>query len=904
MRWAKRWRRRLRALVHPAGVDRELDEELAFHLEMETQKNLRAGMTADEARRQARLAFGAVRQYRAEVRDARWLAWLPRLSLDFTLGVRMLVKYPGLTVVGGLAMAFAIWVGAGAFEFVGQVLDPRLPFPGGDRVVALRQWDAAAGRVQPRVLHDFVAWRATLRSVTELGAYRALERNLITGDGAAEPVEVAEISASAFRLTRVPPLLGRALVEADERPDAPPVAVIGHDVWRERFGGDRTVVGRAIRLGSVTTTVVGVMPAGYGFPVAQRLWVPLRVRPPAHAGDEGPPLDLFGRLAPGVTLDEAQAELATLGRRAAADRPATHRHLRPQVLPYARAVLDLESEATVALRSANLFFVMLLVLVCGNVALLTFARAATRETELLVRSALGASRGRIVLQLFAEALVLGALAAAVGLAAAGAGLRWMLAIVEADAGYRLPFWFHGSLSPATVVYAAALTLLGAAVAGVVPALKVTRGIGARLRETNAGGGGLRIGGIWTAVIVAQVAVTVAFPVTAYVTRRQADEFRSLRVGYAEREFLSARVDLDREPAPGGDTTRAAYLARFRDRYRELERRLAAEPGVAGVTVAERFPRMYHPARLVEVDAGGAAPLDPDYPAYRVSAAAVDADYFDVLGAPLRAGRPFHAVDLEAEARVVIVNQSFVHRVLGGRNPIGRRVRYLRQEETSPRASQDAMLGPWHVIVGVAPDLGMGRGDDPKVAGIYHPLAPTAAAPVHLAVRVRGDPRAFAPRLRPAAAAVDPALRLDQITPMAELSETSVRFLDFWFTLTALVSVVALVLSLAGIYAVMSFTVARRTREIGIRVALGASARRVVASTFRRPLLQVGAGALAGGVLAGLLLGTMQDVKTSLGGAALVVAYAAGMLGVCLLACVVPTRRALGVQPTEALRTEG
>jgi predicted permease len=695
-------------------------------------------------------------------------------------------------------------------------------------------------------------------------------------------------------------------MEADERPDAPPVAVIGHDVWQRRFGGDPGVVGRTVRLGGAPATVVGVMPAGYGFPVAHTVWVPLRLDALDHARGEGPSLRLFGRLAPGVTLDRAQAELATLGRRAAAEHPATHAQLRPQIMPYARSVFDLSAVEAGMLRSGNVFAVMLVVLVCGNVALLLFARAATREAELLVRTALGATRGQIVTQLFAEALVLGGVAAVVGLAAAGAGLRWMLAVVEADAGTKLPFWFAGRLSPATVAYAVGLALFGAAIAGVTPALKVTRDLGPRMRQAGAGAGGLQFGGIWTLVIVAQVAVTVAFPVTAFGTRREAVEIRAMEVGYAEQEYLSVRLNMDREPAAAGaDTSRAAHLARFRATYRELERRLVAEPRVAGVTVAERFPRMYHPARLVEVDGGGAAALDADDAAYRVSSAAVDVDYFDVLGAPVRPGRPFRVAEAESGARVAIVNRSFVHRVLGGRNPLGRRVRYLHHEESEKPYSPHDAPGPWYEIVGVVGDMGMSGARDPKVAGLYHPLAPAAVAePMHMAIHVRGDPQAFAPRLRAVAAAVDPALRLDAIVPAAELSQPNLQFLDFWFRLTVLVSAVALVLSLAGIYAVMSFTVARRTREVGIRVALGAGSRRVVASIFARPLAQVGLGVAAGGVLAGALLVGMTSGAVSAAGGALVVAYSALMLGVCLLACVVPTRRALRVPPTEALRAHG
>ena len=897
-----------RGLRRRRDVELEMAEEFRLHQELRAADLVRAGLAPAEAARQARLEFGSAEMHKDAARAARGLGPFDELrvsALDVKLGVRMLVKYPGLTIVGGLAMAFAIWVGAGAFEFVNQVVSPTLPLDEGHRIVALRNWNAAAGRVEPRVLHDLVAWRSELRSVTELGAYRALERNLITEDGAAEPVEMAEISASAFRLTRVAPLLGRTLVDADERPGAPLAAVIGHDVWQQRFRGDPAVVGRTVRLGSAPVTVVGVMPHGYGFPVAQHLWVPLRLNALDVAPGGGPALQLFGRLAPGVTMQQAQAELATLGRRAAVDRRATHEHLRPQLMPYARSIFDLSTLEATALRSANVFVAMLLVLVCGNVALLMFARAATREGEITVRNALGATRGRIVAQLFAEALVLGAVAAAIGLTAAGFGLRWMLTVVEADAGIALPFWFDWGLSPSTVAYAIGLTLLGAVIAGVVPGLKVTRGIGTRLRQAAAGGGGLQFGGIWTAVIVAQVAVTVAFPVTAYVTRRETATIQALDVGYAEREYLSVRLNMDREPQDGADTSRAAYLARFRATYQELERRLAAEPAVAGITVAERFPRMYHPARLVELDEGGKAPLDPDYPAYRVSSAAVDVDFFDVLGARVRSGRAFQAAEAESGARVAIVNRSFVERVLGGRNPIGRRLRYVYVEEDETPYAKDAAPGPWYEIVGVVPDMGMARPTDPKIAGIYHPLAPSAvSAPLHMGIHVRGDPRAFGPRLRTVAAAVDPTLRLDAILPMAELSQASIQFVDFWFRLTLLVSVMAVVLSLAGIYAVMSFTVARRTREIGIRVALGASAPRVVASIFARPLTQVSVGVVAGGVLAAVLLLGMTGGSPSIVGGALLSAYAALMLGVCLLACVAPTRRALRVQPTEALRVDG
>jgi putative ABC transport system permease protein len=367
------------------------------------------------------------------------------------------------------------------------------------------------------------------------------------------------------------------------------------------------------------------------------------------------------------------------------------------------------------------------------------------------------------------------------------------------------------------------------------------------------------------------------------------------------EFLSARIALDREPLPGADTSFAAFVAREQATARELERQLHAEPGVVGVTFAERLPRMHHLPHWIEVDSGGAAPQDPRFPGgYRTSSSAVDADYFEVLGAPVLAGRAFHAGDLAPGSRVVIVNQSFVRLVLGGRNPIGRRLRYSWRNDESGPLSEGAEPGAWYEVVGVVPDLGMSAAADPKVAGFYHPLAADVVVPLHVAVHVRGgDAAAFAPRLRAVAAEVDPTLRIDAVARMDTLSDPGIEFTMFWVRLLAVVSAVAMLLSLSGIYAVMSFTVARRTREIGIRVALGASRRRVVAAVFARPLAQVGLGVVAGGVITAMFGDSVRPA--ALAGA---LGYSVLMLGVCLLACIVPTRRALHVPPTEALRADG
>ena len=706
-------------------------------------------------------------------------------------------------------------------------------------------------------------------------------------------------------MARVPPLVGRSLVEGDEQAGAPAVVVIGYDVWQNRFEGDPEVVGRTVRLGSAQPTVVGVMPEGFEFPIFHNVWVPLRLNVLDHDRLQGPGIYVFGRLAPGATLDQAQAELNTLGRRAAAEFPDTHEYLSPQVMPYAQSVLRIPPRVwrafSAGLLSSNLAPTMLLLLICANVALLIFARAASRESELVVRNALGASRARIVGQLFVEALVLGGVAAIIGLAAAAIGLRWGLTFVESVVleGQPLPFWFDASLSSASILYAGLFTVLGAVVAGVVPGLKVTGGIGARLKEATAGGGGLQFGGVWTAVIVTQVALTVAFPAVALIMQSNRVRIESVDFEIPAEEYLTGRLEMDREALSTAsvDTSRAAFLARYGTTLEELERRLASDAAVTGVTFADLLPRMYHPWNQIEMEEGAVEP--PDARGHRVGRASVALNYFEEFDAPIISGRGFNSSDLSPDERVVIVNNTFVRRVLGGRNPIGQRVRHVA-DESSRVPSFD---GPWYEIVGVVRDLGTTSGYGES--GIYHPVALADTYPLHVALHVRGEPESFAPQLRTAASELDATLRLHDLMPLNEAVRDDVNFYDFWFRLTTFVSSITLFLSLAGIFAVMSFTVSRRTREIGVRVALGADARQVVTGIFRKPLAQVGLGVLVGTFLvAGMLTSELFGRPPGLREVGLITVYAALMMGVCMLSCIVPTRRALRIEPTEALRADG
>jgi len=835
--------------------------------------------------------------------------------LDFKLGFRMLSRYPMLTLVGSLAMAVAIAVGAGTFEVIKRLTDPSLQLPDGDRIVGLNYWDRAESGARPPTSYDVLNWREGLRTLEDIGAFRLVQRNLIVGDQVGEPVNAAEISAAAFRVAGVPPLMGRVLMEEDESPQSPAVAVLGNRLWKMRFGADPAVIGRAVRLGATQATVVGVMPEGFAFPVRQSLWTPLRVRGLPQQPGRGPSLRVFGRLATGIELPQAQAELTTFGSRVAEQFPKEYNNLQPQVLPYAESFFAIPQDFLVraGIHSINAFGALFLVVVCGNVALLMFARATTREREILVRRALGAARSRIVMQLFAEALVLAAIAAVLGLTATDFALKWALAAMSTEAeGW--PFWMEGGLSATTLTYSAWLTVLAAVVAGVVPALKVTRtNMEVGLRQASAGAGGIRMGGIWTGVIVAQVAATVLFTAVAYVAQRQAAGIASAKAAFPAEEYLAVRLEMDRDglTEERASTIDESFLRRYEATARELEQRVAVDARVAGVTLAERLPLMPSGGGMIELDDTGPSESVTGTDLF-VTTTAVDLDFFEVFQTPVLAGRGFAPHDTGVGANTVVVNHLFVDQVLAGRNAVGRRIRYRVKDSQAIKEP-----GPWFEIIGVVRDLvpepeAPMSLDNPAKPLVYHTLGSnrTQSYPLYLATHVRsGDPTSVLPTLRRMAAEISPGLRLSDIQRLDQATSSDARAWKGFADFILLVSAIALVLSLAGIYAITSFTVSRRTREIAVRVALGAQISNVVANVFRGPFFQVAVGVAVGCLMMGTLVAlSMRDSDVGVGTvtrhAALLLGYGTIMMGVCALACIGPLLRIFRVEPTDVLRDDG
>ena len=805
-------------------------------------------------------------------------------SLDLRVGFRMLARYPGLTLVSTFAIAVAIALGTVYFEAVDKFRNPRLPIPDGDRIVTIRNWDVNAFRTEERLLHDFAIWREQVRSVENLGAAVTFTRNLRTEDGRVEPVRGAEVTANAFRLVGTPPLLGRTLLDRDEQPGEPPVIVISDALWTSRFERDPRILGRAVQLGTTSSTIVGVMPPGFAFPVNQHLWAPLRASAHAVAPRTGPAVSVFGRLAPGASIEDAQTELGVIATRVTTDSPDTHRHLRPRVTPYARPIEEGGTGRMIRniLLTVNSVFLLLLAIVSANVATLVFARAATRSWEMTVRSALGASRARIVGQLFIEALVLAGVAAVAGLFLAAVALRWGLGMFGGDA---LPFWIDAGISWRTVLYTGVLTLFGAAIVGILPALRVTRvNLNDALRSEHAGRSGLRFGGFWTAVIVVQVAISVAFLPIAAGGVFESNRFNQRAEGIGAQRYLSAALTMDREDHALDSAT---FAARARQSAEELGRRLAAEPGVERVAFADRLPVEDQFKYQIELDTAAGAPST----GLRYSTLVhVAGDFFGAFGSQVVAGRAFVPLDFET-GNVMIVNEAFARHVLEGRNAIGQRVRVVSGEVSAVTGDQ------WYEIVGVVRNFGWQLPEPQEQSAMYRPSLPVAGRASQLVVRV-ADPAAFTTRMRVLAAEVDPTLRLTDVQPLGLVGGDEARMNWALTSVAWLVCGIVLLLSATGIHALMSFTVARRTREIGIRAALGAHPRRIVTGIFSRAFLQIGAGVIVGSALAALMgLDSTREVL-------LLVAANAVMLAVGLTACAIPVRRALRIHPTEALRAEG
>jgi predicted permease len=868
-----------RVLVRSHALERDMQDEMRFHVDMEAERLERTiGLGPAEARRQALLRFGGIEAAKEAGRDARGRQWLDAVSIDARLGLRMLWKYRGLTLVGGFAMAAAVTVGAVAFELLGQVLTPTLPFDPDGRIVSVRL-HTGDGRPGPLAL---VTGEIVLDSFETIGAYRTVSRNLASNSGAVESVTLAEMTASGFTLAGVSPARGRHLQPQDERPSAPPVVVVGHRAWQTRFGSDSGLVGQMLVLSGVPHEVIGIMPKGFGFPIDHQFWLPFRPSLVAAAGPDGPNVHLFARLAPQVTQEQATAELTTL--MAGARDPGLPGQPAPTVSTYTLSYVDLSSPGVAGiLRGVQISTSLLVFVVAINLAIVLYARTVRRVAEIALRTALGASRRRILGQLFIEALALTASGAILGLTAASLVLRQLQEFARTIAG--MPFWIRVELSTTTVAEVALLAVLAALIMGVLPGLRATgRGMQDHLHDIR-GSQGPRLGRIWATLVVGQIAAAVAILPAAVYVALEVTRMQVGNLGFPSDRFSIAAIRLPSDNVP-------VEIDRMRDRYQHVMERLAAEPGVEALTFSQSVPGM-GPGATIEF---GNEVIATPASSRVVSRFPVAIDLLEVYDAHLLAGRGFQPADAGTDA--VVVNETFVAWLTDRATALGTRFQYTSM------AGQPVVNPRWHQIVGVVRDFPSVPSrlalDTP--AAVYHPVSLGAVNPLVISLRFAGaPPPELGGRVRLIAAEVDPALQVSRAQPLSEFYWGFLRVWTYVSWAINLVTASALVLSAAGLYAMMAFIVAQRRREIGLRVALGATPRRLLLSIFTRAARQLGIGVALGSLLSWTVLKAAGFDPTWTTGLVIAVAGITATAG--LLAAVGPARRSLRIPVAEVLKAD-
>ena len=906
---------RIRSLISGArngNLDAEMQAEFEHHIEMRAADLVKSGVPPQEAARRARAEFGGAYNFKEAGRDARGLRWFDafRISwLDIKLGARMVRRYPGLTVVGGLAMGVAIAIGAGVMGVITILKDPSLPLHEGERIVGIQMWSLKNFNAFRQIGYDFLIWKNELKQVRDVGAFRPIVRAIGVNDGRAEPARGAEMSAAGFRVARVNPLLGRYLVDDDERAGAPLVAVLGHDLWSGRFASDSAIVGKSVKIGGIDHTVVGVMPPGFAWPINQNLWVPLRLDP-ATKPREGPTLYAFGRLAPGASREDARAELTPIGDRIASELPELRGQVRPHLMGFPQSWFELDSpETQMVFAALQVAATLLLLIICVNIAILVYARTATRQAEIAVRSALGASRTRIVAQLVGEALVLAGLGAVVGLVLISIIAGQVDSVTsQLDIVGNVPFWIKLQVSPATLGYLILLAVVAALVIGVVPALRMTgRRVQAHLQQLSSGRASVRMGKLWTSLIVAEVALTVAIlPSSFFLT------IQSLKAldgpGFPAEQYLSAELGVNREP---NETGSAEAGKRFDDRATRLRdevvRRLLEEREVRAVTYSAEIPGSEGsllfelegaPAKFNPKSGGGSQQFGwGGENARRARSADVDFTFFEAFRVEPIMGRTFRASDLLPGALPIVVNRTFVDSIFGGSNPVGRKIRALGFGE-----GDAPYRGPWQEVVGVVPNFPAHVDFERPRAVVYSVVR--HVQPALLAIHMRGgaDPSVFSSRLRAITADVDQSMFLRRVQPLSETIAATHLPLQLATTGLVAVALSVLILSSAGLYALMLVTVTQRRREIGIRMALGADRRQVLSGIFWRAAMQVGGGIAIGLTIA--MVANHGDMKMdNFNGLVVLPAVSIFMLIVGVLAALGPARRGLAIQPSVVLKED-
>ena len=873
----------LKALVFKSREEREMEQELRFHIEMETEKNVRRGMTPEQARTEALRAFGGVEKTKEQCREAHGARRWEQLFQDLRYGARMLLKQPGYSAVVVLILALGIGANTAIFSVVNGVLLRPLPYPQEDRLVVLRQSAALTGQedvgVSPMEMADY---RARSRVLADLVEHHSMAFTLLDR-GDPQRVQTGVVSWSFFDVLGVKPILGRTFRPEDEKPGAEPVLILSHEYWQSQ-GADPKVLGRAMEMNDKTHTVIGVLPPVPRYPTEDEVYMPTTACP-ARSGEHARTmrgarmLTAFGRMRSGVPLEQARADLAAVFTQLRTEHPEDY----PAAAGFQAALLPLREELVREARPKLLILLgtvgLVLLIVCANVANLALARLLHRQRELALRTALGAGRGRIARQLLTESALLALAGGTAGLLLALPALR----LLTAFAARFTPRAHEIGIDGTVLLFTVGVALLTGLLAGMAPAFS-RQDPTALLKEGGdrgtAGGRSLRTRNL---LIVFQLAASFMLLIGAGLTLRSFWELEQVDPGFRPERVTTAGLHLDWNRY---DTEERRWVV-----LDDLLKRVKAHPGVISVALGSAYPLdgESDPWTIELLVEGRAA--RPGEAAAPVDMRIASADYFSTLGIPVLEGRVFTEADHAKSLPVAVVNRSLARRFWGDRNPIGQRISLDNGES-------------WRTIVGVVGDVKQYGLDSEAADEIYRPFAQYAIGGGNLLVRSDLPPATIEKLVRDSMRAIDPEQPIHGVQTLEEARAESLAPSRLTTTLLGVFAILALVITAAGIAGILAFSVSQRTHEIGIRMALGAVPGDVRFMILRQaarlviPGLALGLmGAL---VLTRVLTGLLFGVEPT--DPATFVAVSLLLLGVAAVACFVPARRATEIHPMVALRS--
>jgi putative ABC transport system permease protein len=887
MTWLRVFLRRLCGMIFKRRFELDLEEEIHSHLEMQIEENLRRGMTTEEARQAASRKFGGVVQVKEAYRDRLSLPAIETAFQDLRYGLRMLRRNPGFTFVAVLTLALGIGANTAIFSVVNAVLLRSLPYRDPDRLVAASYYRGVAGDYA--WVADFQAWRDQAKAFEQIAAYRTDDTDL-TGNGEPERVTAGTVSASLFTTLGVAPALGRDFTPEDDTDGSAPVVILSDGLWRRRFGGDPQALGKAVTLRGQSLTVIGIMPPGFRFPGEVELWAPLApiLKRQLSQQPSMSRLNVLARLKPGVTQEAARAELSVILEQQRQD------STRPYSLVQEVRVVKLSERFIGDVRRPLLVMfgavAFVLLIACANVANLLLARSTARQKEMAIRAAVGAGRLRLAQQLLTESLLLSTAGGVAGLLAAKWGVKALVAVSPSGIARINESGVDGRVFGFTC----AVAVLTGLIAGLFPTLQVSKTNVNESLKAQSSAMGARSGQdvmrrALPALMIAELAMALVLLVGAGLMTKSFIRLLDVPKGFNPDGLLTLLLRPGYGKYPQGSPQRIAY-------YQEALARAQALPGVESACLTSFLPLTGPTVRMILQIEGrpqfelGKAPI--------VEGNHISPEYFRTMGIPMRAGRPFSAQDGAEAPKVVIINETLARRFFPNENPIGRRLFSAPDQKT---------------IVGVVGDthhLGLDQEIRPEV---YLPYVQRPSDMMSLRLVVRAIPSQNNPTsssnlsvaIRKQAQAIEPNEPISQVVTMNEQLSDSIAQRRFQMLLLGVFAAVALVIASVGIYGVISYAVSQRTREIGVRMALGAQAGDVLRMVIWRGMSLALVGVALGVAAALALTRVMKNLlfEVSATDPATFALIALLLLSVAFIASYIPARRATKVDPLIALRAE-